>query len=1078
MWRRTLVAPLVTAALALTFASGPATSPAFAAPESPIQVSSLTTDGVNQPLGDDKANPAFSWELSSQVNGSVQSAYQVRVASGAGALASGTPDVWDSGKVASDQSVGIDYAGPALQPGHRYYWAVRVWDGNGQPSAWSTPTWWETGLMGKQGWNGAQWITPQSTPEWTNYTVDVDFTILTGDDGVIFDAQDSNNYYMWQVNSEVSPGTVLLRPHVHQNGGWNVLPAVPLNGVIDTGNLHATHHMQISQSGDTITTTIDGTLVSTVHDATYTSGSVGFRSGDNTEDATYDNLAVRDSSGKTLFADDFSTSPDPSFPGANIHNGVLETANGAVVIAQQGQTSGAPMLRKTFDLTGQIQSARASVIGLGWYELHLNGQKVGDHVLAPANTPYSSELLYDSYDVTRMLHPGTNAAGILLGSGYGPTYSQYGFRWMGPLEALVKIDVTYAGGTHDVIVSDGTWTWSTGPIVADDIYDGETYDATKVKTGWDTPGYDASGWQPVHPGKDPGGTLTGDLMPPERVVQTVRPVSLTEPKPGVFVYDLGQNIAGWAQLHVSGPRGTTVQMHYAEDLAADGTLDTYTNRNAKAVDSYTLAGAGTETYEPRFTYHGFRYVEVTGYPGTPTLDSISGRVVHADVAPTGQFNSSDPTLNQIHSNNVWTMLNNTMSIPTDNPVRDERTPAGMDLQAHDTAEARDFDMNAYDHQLLPEFLSGGGSPDMSGAAIPFTWDLYEQYGDRSAVSDYYPQLKAYLAAVASAAPNGIWTSDLGGFGDWCPPAPASEANGGQGGQNVGGYNECFSEIPIVNTALFYRDATIMTDLARAFGHDADAQTFDALAQKIKTAFNDTFLNAAGNGYGDGRQTTSILPLAFGLVPSSNLHAVGQQLVDTIETTNSGHLDTGIFGTRYLIDALVAAGRPDVAISMLDQRTYPGFGYEISRGATTDWEEWPYLTSMESHDHAMFGGIDASMYNALGGITPTAPGYARFDVRPAVPAHGLDQIDASEQTVRGLVSSQWWRTGNALHMTVEVPVNSTADVYVPIGAGQSNAVSNAANGARFLRDDNGYAVFEAGSGTYRFVSPQYFPTAGS
>ncbi len=940
-----------------------------------LSVAGLQADYASNPLGIDDAHPSLSWQLGSPVNDERQTAYRILVASTPDRLAPGRADVWDSGKVTSNASVGVSYGGPALRSAQRYYWTVQAWDARGNPSGWARPARWEMGLLNAAAWPGAQWISPDTAGQdsWSDFFLDVDFTIRKGAASVVFRAQDPNNLYMWQVNSEVNPGQVMLRPHLEVNGSFShLVPDVDISQVITQQNVNAQHHLRIEANGATISTWIDGTLVNVLTDHTFSKGTAGFRVGDSTEDSLYDNLAVHGLDGTSLFSDDFSASPDPSFPQTPITGGQLEPGGGITLL---NPNPGAPLLRDSFTLGKKVARARAYVDGLGLYELHINGRKVGDNVLTPPDPPYQQRDLYQTYDVTSDVRRGANAVGIWLGNGYGPNFSPYGFRWLGPKQATLLLEVTYTDGTSQMITTNDSWTWSNGPITANDIYNGETYDARLEQQGWDEPGFGASAWKPVTAVAAPSANLVADDVPPVRVVQTLRPVRMTEPKPGVYVYDLGQNIAGWERLRVQGPAGTTVQMRTAEDLAKDGTLDTTTNRNAASTDRYTLAGTGkAETYEPRFTYHGFRYVEVTGYPGTPTLDSIAGRVVHADVASTGTFTSSDPLLNQIWQNNRWTILNNSMSLPTDNPVRDERTPPGMDVQAYHDASIREFGMDRFyasylsdmpPGTALPSDAGNAQNPDMGGDQISLAWMLYQQYGDRATLARMYPAMKAFVDTNAASVPGYIWPADHG-FGDWCPPVYGPGVNGGLGSPGVG---DCTSEVSLVNTALSYLQASDVAQAAGALGLAADAAHYTALASTIKDAFNATFLNATHDGYADGRQTTSILPLAFGMVPAADVNAVGGKLVSTILNTDHGHLDTGIFGTRYLMDALARTGRTDVAMTVLDQTTYPGFGYEISQGATTDWEEWTYSSSMESHDHAMFSGINASLYTDLAGLEP-------------------------------------------------------------------------------------------------------------
>ncbi|HWO65963.1 MAG TPA: family 78 glycoside hydrolase catalytic domain [Umezawaea sp.] len=1034
-----------------------------------LEVGRLSADRTVDPLGTDNTAPALSWQVTSRDNGERQSAYRVLVASTPDLLKRGRPDVWDTGRVAGDGVASVPYGGPEPRAGGRYYWTVQVWDSQGRRSALGEVAWWEMGL--RDDWKGAGWIAPDTADDksWSDFTLDVDFTVRAAAASVVFRAKDPSNYYLWQVNATTSPGKVMLRPHVQVDGRFSTLGEVDLAPVVTPATLYDRHHLRVRAAGSTITTWVDDVQVDSRVDTAHSKGTLGFRSsvsGGVAERARYDNLAVHDLAGGPLFSDDFSVAPDPLFPQTTIVDGQLEPT-GDPTLVQRGPD--APLLRKDFTLDKPVAQARAYVYGLGFHELRLNGGKVGDRVLTPASTPYDRRNLYETYDITASVRSGPNTVGIWLGNGYGARYNPYGFRWLGPKQAIALIDVTFTDGTRRGITTDGTWKWSSGAVVANDIYAGETYDARRDQPGWDAPNFDDSRWLPVRAATAPSDDLAPNTMPAVRVTETLRPVALTEPRPGVFVYDLGQNIAGWTRLRVTGPAGTAVRMRTAEELGRDGLLDVTTNRNAAATDTYVLAGREQgETYEPRFTYHGFRYVEVTGFPGRPGLDSLDGRVVHADVRSTGTFESSSELLDRIRRNNRWSVLNNSMSLPTDTPVRDERTPPAMDVQAYHEASVREFDLNSFYANYLRDLPPGTALPsdavkaqypDMAGGQVTLAWTLFEEYGDRATLAETYPAMKAFVDRNAADVPARIWPASQG-FGDWCPPDHGPESNGGMGSPAAG---DCFSEVSLVNTALSFQQASNVAKAATALGHPDDARRYTDLAESIKTAFNAHFLSADGTTYGSGRQVTSVLPLAFGLVPPERVQAVGERLVATILTKDGGHLDTGIFGTRHLVDALARIGRVDVAMTVLHQETYPGFGFEIAHGATTSWEQWLYNSSMETHDHAMFAGVNASLYTVLGGIEPTSPGYRTVTIAPQAPA-GLDHVSASVDTVRGAVSSSWRRTGGEFTLTVTVPVNTTATVVVPL---QGDHRIRATTGAEPVGVDGGTARYEVGSGRWTF-----------
>ncbi|MFI5728830.1 family 78 glycoside hydrolase catalytic domain [Kribbella sp. NPDC051587] len=1029
-------------------------SPASAQPGS-LVARELRVDNTVNPLGTDNPAPAFSWQLTGTGR---QTAYRIVVGT-----ERGRSDVWDTGRVASDESIGIQYGGPAVRSSTRYYWTVQVWDARGRSTT-ASPAWWETGLLNSAAWKGAQWITPDTgnTNDWSDFALDLDVTIKSIAAGVVFRATDAANHYLWQINAAGS--TVLLRPHVRVNGSYRTLAEIDLAPVLTPANAFQQHHLTIRSIGSTITTLIDGIQVDQREQTEHVRGTIGFRTsttGGVAERAAFDNLTISDPNGQALFRDDFGTAPDPQFPSSAVVDGRLEPAGDPVLMTREPQ---APMLRKDFAVGKHIERARATVYGLGFYELRLNGAKVGDHVLTPASTPYERHNLYDTYDITRDVRRGANTVGIWLGNGYGPRYNPYGFRWTGPKQAIALITVTYTDGTTETVRTDTTWSWASGPIVADDIYAGETYDARAERPGWDSPGYDAADWQPVRTTPAPSSTLASNTAPPLRVAKTLRPVKLTEPKPGVFVYDLGQNIAGWTRLHVSGSAGTAVRLRTAEELGPDGLLDTRTNRSAAATDTYILKGSGRETYEPRFTYHGFRYVEVTGL----RPESLEGRAIHADVASTGTFHSSDELLNTIWQNNRWSILNNSMSLPTDTPVRDERTPPTMDVQAYRDAALREFGMDRFYAKYLRDLPPGTALPsdavksqypDMAGGQVSLAWNLYEQYGDRGTLAASYPLMKAFIDKNAADQPTLVWPGDQG-FGDWCPPDHGPEANGGMGSPNAG---DCFSEVSLVNTALWYQQTVDLAKAARVLGHDDDGAHYEALAAAIKTAFNQRFLNA-DNTYSSGRQTTSVLPLALGLVPADRLAGVGARLAETITAKDAGHLDTGIFGTRYLVDALAAIDRLDLAMQILGQRSYPGFGFQIEHGATTSWEQWLYDAGMITHDHAMFAGINTSLYTVLAGIQLTSPAYKTVTIAPRIPA-ALSSVTASIDTVRGRISSSWHKT-SALTLTISTPLNSVPTVVVPLPSRTAH-VTAPANAVLVSRTTT-TATYQAAPGPSTFI----------
>lgn len=736
--------------------------------------------------------------------------------------------------------------------------------------------------------------------------------------------------------------------------------------------------------------------------------------------------------------------------------GLLEQSDWTAKWIGAAEGGDSPLLRREFTIENDIAQATAYAFGFGWYRLHLNGAEVGDRVLTPVNSNYAKARFYDTYDVTPLLRRGANAIGLWLGNGYNQNYSKYGNRWLEPLAGIVQLELRFADGTTQTIGSDGHWKSAPSPIVANHIYDGETYDARRELPGWDAPDYDDRGWRAVELRTVKAGPLQSCLMPPIRVATTLRPRAVTERAPGVFVFDLGQNIAGWVRLRAAGPRGTRIVLRHAENLHPDGRLDPTTNRAALATDTLVLKGRGEETYEPRFTYHGFRYVEVTGFPGRPTLDSLEGRAIRAGADETGTFQCSEPLVNRIHENFRWSIANNLMGIPTDTATRDERTPCQMDSLAVEETAMHLFDLNAYYTKWLRDIRGDlGMPPNWTGDQVVLPALLHEHYGDRRILEQHFENMKHVVDAFAADAPEKEFWAD--GFGDWAAPNAA------------GDYRTSFSEGEIVNTAFFYRAAMLTAGAAELLGAQADASKYAKLAAGIRRHFNAKHFDAETHTYGSGRQATSILPLAFGLVPDEKRVAVARALHERIVGRDAEHLDTGIFGTRYLFDVLIDHGFADTAWTVLTQTTPPSYGHQIALGATTTWEQWSYRGGMQSHNHAMFSGPGVTLYTRFAGIRPALPGYRSIILRPVIP-RGLTHVACSLQTVSGRIVSDWDAREGYVHR-IEIPPNTTATVYVPapdpdrVHEGETRAA--AAPGVEFLREENGYSVFAVESGAYVF-----------
>ena len=681
---------------------------------------------------------------------------------------------------------------------------------------------------------------------------------------------------------------------------------------------------------------------------------------------------------------------------------------------------GTLQLRRAFTLQAKpLAQALVSVCGFGFYELWLNGAKVDPRrVLAPGMTAGRASL-FDTYDVTRQLTSGAaNTLGLWLAPGYADDFSQWGWHWLKSRRAILHLAVTYADGTRDVIVTDGTWSRREAATVPRaSIYCGETIDATRADAAWCTAAGATNGWRAVHvlPRNDAPPLVANDA-PPVRRNDPRAPVRITEPRPGVFVADFGQNRAGVVEVRARGPRGAKIRVHTSELLGKDGLIDPWTNRLADSRDDFILAGTGAvETFLPRFTYHGFRYAEITGWPagGKPTPADLTGWAVHADVERIGAFESDNETLAKFVNAATWSMLSNFVSYPTDCAMRDERTPCQMDSQAYEDAALTWFNLARYYGKWADDIAGSRGNPDWTGDAATLPLRLYRETGDTRILARYYDQLKAQVDADVKAHPDLVWKD---GFGDWCAP-------------NDGTWKDYFNDVSLVNTAILCDMARCVAEAAEALGRADDAAAYRALRARMLSAFQKAFFHADAHTYGDGSQTTAVLPLAFGLVPEAERAPVAAQLVETIRGRDKSRVDVGIFGMRYLGDVLCDWGAGDLFLTLMTQPEYPGFGYMFANGATTLWEQWTFRGGMNSHNHAMFSGALHALTTRFAGIRAAKPGYAAVEIRPSFPK-GLGRVTAHRDTPRGRVSVAWRREGGRIVLELERPPYVPTTLVVP------------------------------------------------
>ena len=790
----------------------------------------------------------------------------------------------------------------------------------------------------------------------------------------------------------------------------------------------------------------------------------------------------------------------------------------------------APLLRKEFAVDKKIDRAMVYISGLGFYELFINGQRVGDHMHDPATTYYNndqpfelgSRVLYATYDVTELLQDGENVVGVMLGNGWfsaeddiAPAPS--GFEPYGDRPILIlQMNLESEDGKTMHVVSDRTWKTSSGPVTYNDYCQGESYDARLEKPGWSTPGYDDSAWKQAQSARAPDGKLFSQMLPPVKVMKTIKPVEILNPEEGVYVFDFGQIISGWTRFNVEGPAGTKVTIKHATSVYEDGSLDARSNlfnmpeteeeylqgigldkrwhhHVARQTDTYILKGQGEETWEPEFTMHGFRYAEVTGFPGTPTLESLEGRFARNAVETTGKFSCSNELLNQIHQNVFWSFMNSLQGMLISGMERSERAAWTGDPSF--VIEDYIYDLNTamfwakWIDDIKDSQKPDGSIPivtplhwrrtfdpyngyfvDWSSVYPALVWNVYWYYNDRRILEEHYGGLKKLVDLYVSRAEDHIIST---GISDHMEPQPDGTSWG----------TSLHTPHPLTSTAYHYYNTWVLAQTAGVLGKAEDARYYTGLTEAIKDAFNREFLDESTNEYGTGSQASNALPLYMRLVPEGREQAVLNNLVDEIMINHNGHLSTGIMGTNALEQVLGEYGRADIMYEIATQTTFPSWGEQVMKGATTLWEAWEGDTDPDpqlSYDMYMFGSTEKFFYKDLAGISCKAPGFKQITIKPRI-VDDLSFAKASVETVMGTVAADWKKEEGSIDMRVTLPVNSKAIVSVP-KLGSKNVVISETGAAvwedgRFIpgvpgitagKDGDEYVVFEVGSGTYHFL----------
>ncbi len=893
--------------------------------EAQIVVQNLRCEMLPNPEGIDVMNPRLSWEIESNQRATMQTAYQVIVASTEAKLAANDGDLWNPGKITSDASVNVNYEGNKLGSRTECYWKVKVWTNKGE-SEWSMPAHWSIGLIHYLDWKG-RWIGLDRAFPWDNETA-------------------------------------------------------------------------ISR------------------------------------------LSAR-------------------------------------------------YFRKEFAAPAAIKKAKLYIIGLGLYEAYINGQRIGDQVLAPVPTDYTKGIKYNVFDVTAHLQQGNNAIGVTLGNGryyaMRQNYKPYKIKNFGYPKMLMQLEITYADGKTDVIETDDTWkATADGPIRTNNEYDGEEYDATKELTAWNKTGYNDSKWLKAELVQEPGGDYEAQMTANMKVMETIKPVAIKKLDAKRYVLDLGQNMAGWLKLKASGKKGDTLQLRFAETLQKNGELYVANLRDARSTDRYIFKGAATEEWHPSFVYHGFRYVEITGYNGTPTLSNFEGQVVYDEMQTTGSFQTSDSVINGIYKNAYWGIRSNYKGMPVDCPQRNERQPWLGDRSAGAYGESFIFDNSRLYAKWLDDIEQAqkwdGSIPDVAPAFWRYygdnvTWPgtylnvadmLYHQFADARPIRKHYASMKKWINYMyENYMKDGLMTKDK--YGDWCVPPEALNLIHSRDSSRI-------TDGELLATATYYHCLTLMQKFAAIANQPEDIKGYASLAEKMKDAFNKKFLNHNNFQYSNNTVTANILPLSYAITNAEESKKVFLNVVNKMVNENSGHISTGVIGTQWLMRSLTNNGRPDLAYQLTTNTTYPGWGYMLKNGATTIWELWNGNTAdpaMNSGNHVMLlGDLIIWYYENLAGIQSgdTAPGFKQIIMKPSF-VNGLNFVNASYQSVYGTIKSNWRKEGNLFTWNITIPPNTTALVYLP--ASSKNEVleggkkAGDAQGITFKKIADGKVVFEIGSGNYSF-----------
>ena len=1041
----------------------------------------LRCESRPSPLGLSETIPRLSWQEIATIpgeRGQYQTAYQIQVASSLQTLTNNQGDLWDTGEVMTNQTSQIAYTGSALMSHQVCYWHVQVWDNNGQSSGWSEPATWTMGILTQGEWT-AQWVGRDDAPAWNTGSTFFNANWIWYPEGnPTVSAPVATRWF--RKTFTVPAGTAVVQAFATMAGD-NVF-TLYVNGQIALSNENLMYWQQYGQA-DISSFLVPGTNVLAV--AVVNTGASPNPAGlIGSFDLTYSNEQTNSfqTDGSWVAANQlYSNWNQTNFNASGWPNVMVLGAYGIAPWNDFAKTYlAATHVRKDFSLSQLPPRAVLYVTGQGLVEPHLNGTKVGNDYFVPGWTDYADRLYYSAYDVTPLLQKGSNTLGAILGDGwYRGNCAFDGQNYYGTTTRLLaQLYLFYTNGTQ-IIGTDSSWQAGFGPILQCDNEAGETYDARREVPGWDSPGFTNSSWVPVTTGAQISPVIQAYPAETMQTNQFITPAAITQPQPGLYVVNFGQNISGWVRLQVTNqPAGRRIVMRFGEWLNPDGTVFRDNLRTANAMDTYICKGGGVENWEPNFTHHGFQYMEVQGLAEPLTTNTFTAVTVQAALSKSGAFQCSNDLINHIYSNMLWSVRDNYFAVPTDSPQRDERAGwcdgieimrTGMfDLQAEsffskwsqDIVDSRTrATLSDFGHQA-PLVSDDGFSAGWQDSVVFVPYWLYKTYGDLRPAQRFYTNMVSHLNYYASISSGFIGPDN--GYGDW-----VSIDNS--------------TPLTLISTAFYARCASMMAEMAQALGKTSDAAAYGALFTNICSAFQTNFVADDGT-VGTDSQGGYALAFAFNLLTPTQRALASNKLVEAVNAQNN-HPSTGMVTTHLLLPALAGIGRSDLAYQMLEETTYPSWGYEVGLGATTIFELWNSVNAdgtvntnqdaMNSLNHANFGTCAEWFYRGILGINELAPGFAKILIEPQ-PGGGLTSAQGYYDSIQGPISNAWTCTGNMFNMAVSIPPNTTAQIYVPTTNAnailESGVPATNSPGVTYVGISNGATIYAVGSGSYAFSSP--------